>query len=270
MPYTPDAPRLYWETHGESGPPVLMIMGLGMSGRVWRPQVEDLSADHRLVTFDNPGIGQSEDHGRSYEMADLARDALRVADAAGFGSFHLIGVSMGGMIAQHVALAERDRLRSLTLIATQPGGRLAWLPPTKGVPRFLRAQFTREPKARQRALERLLYPEDFTLSADQAALAQRMADMTAKPAPPHVSRRQVRAVMRHNAYRNLSTLNVPTLVVQPGRDVLVDPRHSERLAKLLPNVRLERFDDAGHGIIFQSAARLNPLLRSHVAAHEAR
>ena len=122
MPFTPTAPRIAYTIHGTSGPPVLLVMGLGMRGVVWRPQVEVLERDHRLLTFDNRGIGESDDAPGPWRIPDMAEDALRVLDAARFSSAHVVGVSMGGMIAQELALRAPRRVRSLTLIVTPPPG----------------------------------------------------------------------------------------------------------------------------------------------------
>lgn len=268
MPLTPTAPALFFEQHGTEGPPVLFCMGLGMRGRIWQPQIEGLQADHRLVTYDNPGIGRSEDHARPYSMTVLAQDALRVADAAGLDEFHLVGVSMGGMVAQHVALAAPGRLRSLSLIATQPGGAFAWFPPLHGVPLFMRANFTRDPKTRIAALQRLLYPDHFAMSGDQEALSRRMAEQVGVPNPIQTQRRQLRAVLGHRAGPKLAAVTVPTLVLKPEDDALVRPTHSDALARYLPNARLERLPGAGHGAIFQSAELVNRLVREHIAEQE--
>jgi len=99
-----------------------MIMGLGASSRLWYRLLPWIARRHRALTFDNRGTGGSPAVRTRLTMAGMAHDAVSVLDAAGVDSAHVIGASMGGMIAQHVALDHRDRVRSLVLACTTPGG----------------------------------------------------------------------------------------------------------------------------------------------------
>src|SRR5688572_9746921 len=98
MGKTHGAPAIHFETHGTVGPKVLLIMGLGMRGALWRPQIDELSRDHQLATYDHRGIGESGLPDRAFTMREMAFDALRVAGALGWERFHVAGVSMGGMV----------------------------------------------------------------------------------------------------------------------------------------------------------------------------
>jgi 3-oxoadipate enol-lactonase len=268
MPRTTNEPRLAYERAGETGPEVLLVMGLGMRGALWRPQIERLQGDHRLVCFDNRGIGGSDPIAGLPTVRDFARDALRVADDAGFARFHLVGVSLGGMIAQELALLAPARLRSLTLIATHAGGPGGLIPHPRGLYHFARA-FTLGGEARVEALQHLLYPPRFLATTDRAALAERIAAQTGAPADRRAALRQLLAVARHDTRRRLPAVSVPTLVIKPDDDVLVRPAHSDRLAEGIPGARLERFPGAGHGLMFQCADGVADSIRRHVAAHDA-
>jgi len=117
--------QLYYEIHGE-GEPLLCIHGLACDTLAWLPQLAAFSAEFRTVIFDNRDVGQSSMSQGDYEIADMARDALALADELGFDSFHLLGVSMGGAIAQEIAIQAPERVRTLTLAVTFPsGGRYA-------------------------------------------------------------------------------------------------------------------------------------------------
>src|SRR2546423_10567085 len=120
--------------------PLLLIMGLSGSSRMWFRLLPHLSRRHRAIVFDNRGTGDSDPVGGPLRMADLAADALSVLDAAGVERAHVIGVSMGGMIAQRLALDHRDRLRSLVLGCTTAGG-----PPGPPSRRALRPAAPRPP-----------------------------------------------------------------------------------------------------------------------------
>jgi len=247
---------------------VLLLMGLGMRGLVWRPQVEGLKDDHRLVTIDNRGIGDSEAVPGRWTMRDMADDAVRVLDALGWASAHVVGVSMGGMYAQELALAVPDRLRSLTLIATHAGGPFRFVPPGEGIRGFLGTNFL--PAGRRfGALASLLYPNDFLRMVDRDAIEARMADQLGTRADGDVRLQQLFAVAGHDTRGRLHRLgSIPTLVVSAGRDALVSPRLQRHLAASIPGARHVHFDQAGHGLIFQCAKALDRQLRRHFLENE--
>ena len=240
-------------------------MGLGMRGSVWRPQLDDLARDHRLVYFDNRGIGQSAPMAGHPTVRDFADDALRVADAVGWPRMHVVGVSLGGMIAQELTLGHPERVVSLTLIATHAGGPLGIVPRLRGLLGFARIQLG--PKAqRVRLLQELLYTRDFLAVVDKDRLDERMQAQVGQRAHPRTIVAQVGAVLRHDTRTRLRTIAAPTLVVRPGADILVRPLHSDRLAKYIPGARMLSIPDAGHGVTFQSAREVSAAIREHVAA----
>lgn len=267
---TRTAPRLRYWTAGRGRAPVLLIMGFGMQGRVWRPQIQDLGRDHRLAFYDHRGVGESErGAAKRWRMEDMAGDALRVMDAAGWESAHVVGVSMGGMIAQHLALRAEARVRSMTLIATHEGGFVEAMPTPRGMRLFLDSFVARGPGEKVAALRELLYPPAFLETVDEAALAQRMRDQVGQPAPRPVLLAQLEAVWRHRAGPRLVGLEVPTLIVKPALDLLVRPSCSDQLQARMPHARLLELPDAGHGATFQSARTLNDAIRRLVSDAEA-
>jgi len=264
---TPGRPRLAYRVDGDEGTPVLMVMGFGMRGVVWRPQVATLEQAHQVITFDHRGVGDSEADPGWPTMETLRDDALRVADAAGIDRFHLVGVSMGGMVAQHLALRAPQRLHSLSLVVTQAGGPLAWLPTPRGIARFLRVQRAKTPDARARAMERLLFTDRIGERVDAEAMRRRRAD-TSPPAPRATLLRQLHAIVRHRTHHRLHELQVPTLVVGARHDHLVRPSHSHHLAAAIDGARFVQIGSAGHGLIFEQADALNRELLGHLSAHE--
>src|SRR5512145_2471368 len=105
-----------------SGPPVIAIQGVGVAGCGWRPQIAPLSSLFTIVTPDNCGIGRTARGTGPLTIGRMAEDVLAIADAEGFNRFHVVGHSMGGLIAQHVALTARERIKSLALLCTFANG----------------------------------------------------------------------------------------------------------------------------------------------------
>jgi 3-oxoadipate enol-lactonase len=268
--FTQTSPRLAFVRRGDHGPAVLLIMGFGMRKELWEPQLAGLSGTHRLVAFDNRGVGSSEKgpH-RAFTMPMMAEDACRVLDAASFDRAHVVGVSMGGMIAQELAIRYPSRLLSLSLIATHPGSPRYFIPPPEGIRLFPQA-FYGDAASRMATTRALLYPPEYVALAGEDELGARMRATMGVATPTDVLLAQLAAIVRHWTIPRLGELDVPTLIVRPGKDVLVRATGSDAMAKVIPGARLSRYDDAGHGLIFQCAERLNPELAAHFAAAEAR
>jgi pimeloyl-ACP methyl ester carboxylesterase len=260
------------EVEGPAGAtPVLLVMGFGFPGAAWRPVHEVQRTSRPSCWYDNRGIAGStvgEVPGGTLDLPALADDAAALLDHLGWARAHVVGVSMGGMIAQHLALRHRARLASLTLIATHPGG-ADMLPTPAGLYWFARANLQKG-EARIHALSHLLFPAAPRARLERDGWFARELAPLAVPADPAVRRAQLAAILRHDVRRQLPALaGLPTLVVRPSLDLLVPPRGSDVLAAAIPGARLLGFPDAGHGVLTQEKEAINAALTEHFRAAEA-
>lgn len=247
--------RIHYEVHGSDGPFVVLIQGLGLSSRFWFDVPERLAraghGPYRVITLDNRGAGRSGRPRGLLHMRHLADDVRDVLDAAGADAAYVVGISLGGMIAQHVALEHPDRVRGLALLATMAGLPHGRLPGLRVMATLMRMPFGR---ASGGALASLLLPPAELHRARQL-FAHWPAAMRADPVELPTFLAQLGAVALHSTGRRLHKLRCPTVVITGAEDVLVPPGNSEVLARLIPGATLEVLPGVGHAI---------PLLDPHV------
>jgi 3-oxoadipate enol-lactonase len=229
---------------GAPGEPVLMIMGLGASSRLWYRLVPWISRRHRVILFDNRGTGDSSPVRSRLTMATFTDDAVAVLDDAGVDSAHVIGASMGGMIAQHIALDHRDRVRSLVLACTTPGGR-SGAPPW----RMLAASALR-PLLGSRRTFPLVAPLLYA-SRTRAERPDRLREDLERRIQDNTSAltlyAQMGAIAGHDTRGRLAELaGLPTLVMHGLEDNLIPPDRGRDLARLIPGAHLELIPGCGH------------------------
>jgi len=258
-----------------SGEAVLLVMGLGTTRVGWFNQFAFLSKSYDVTAYDNRGAGETVAAG-SWTMRDMSNDAIAVADAMGYDRFHLLGVSMGGMISQEVALAVPDRIRTLTLISTSPGGPDS-VPPSN---EYLAAFQLPDPRDRvARSIELLFGPRYRQEHPEivQAAVALSLGDagssggfsMFDSEANQSGFMTQLTAVMTWTMMggtsQRLGDVKSPALVLHGGADVLVPVENGKLIAKGIPGSRLRIWDDAGHALIQEHADEVNEELATHLA-----
>jgi 3-oxoadipate enol-lactonase len=222
---------------------VLLIMGLGMTATGWWRTVPVLvAAGLRVIAFDNRGVGRSERLPGPYTVAEMAEDAVAVLDAAGVQAAHVYGISLGGMIAQDLALRHPERVGALVLGATTPGGD-AHVPASESVNAFvrLRAQMTAEHAVWASV------PINYAARTRREGgdrIAQDIAQRLRFPIEPEYYSAQLAAAHAHAA--RVSEIRAPTLVVHGTEDVLIPPANGERLAAAIPGAELALWPDAAH------------------------
>lgn len=245
------------------GEPLLLIMGFGGDTTAWALQMADFSARHRVIAFDNRGVGQSDAPDHPYTTQMMAGDTLGLMDALGVDRTHVLGVSMGGMIAQELALARPDRVRSLHLACTfaRPDTYTlallaAW--------REMRLGLGRESTLRALALW-LFSPTTYTERPDfiEALLQNSLANPYPQPLAGFL--RQGEAVAAHDALERLPAIRCPTLVSVAEDDILVPPRFSREIGSLIRGAELQVVPGAGHGYFLERPDVFNALSLDFIA-----
>ncbi len=250
--------RLYFEVLGPSAaPPLLMVRGLARTARHWGSIVGQLSDRFRVVVFDNRGIGRSSIPLPPYSTNAMADDAAAVLDAAGLESAHVFGVSLGGMIAQKVALRHPKRLRSLVLGCTRAGRAAPRLP----IPAVASLVSSMRLSPERAVVETAPLILSRSFIAKNPQVPQRWAEL-ARSEPP--TRRgvfgQLLAAARHDATRRLKEIRVPVLAITGDVDRLIPPVCSEDLVRRLPDARLETLPGVGHDFPTEMPQRTAELL----------
>ena len=254
--------RIYYEVRGTDGPPLVLIRGFGNTLCSWNGLDADLAGDHCVVLMDNRGVGRSSSPGGTYTVSTMADDVAAVIDAVGLGPAHVFGTSLGGMIAQELAIRHPERVRSLVLAASTPGREF-------GVPIRRRGLMTL-------ALSTVLPPRMRASVAGLATLSSkirrerrkqvmsRAAAISASPTPLRGLIGQAGAVLRHRAGTRLRSVSIPTLVVHGKADKLIDCKNADILVDLIPRARLELWSGHGHDLTTEDPRRLAQAVRGHV------
>ncbi len=232
--------RLRYETWGE-GPPVILLHGLGSSADDWVFQLPDLGRAFRCLPLDLRGHGLSDKPPGPYSMALFAADVIGLIQALALGPVHVVGLSLGGMVAQQLALDAPALVRSLVLINTMPG---PW-PPTRTMLRngWRRLRAFSAPSDMQttaRLVANNLFPRE-----DQRLLhSVTMQRLAAND--PLAYRASLRAIMRFWPGRALRRIACPVLIVAGEQDTVVPMLYKDRLQRALPHARLLRVADSRH------------------------
>ncbi|HXF52200.1 MAG TPA: alpha/beta fold hydrolase [Dehalococcoidia bacterium] len=257
--------ELYYEEHG-IGEPMLLIMGFGGNTEAWAGQIPELSRYLHVIAFDNRGAGRSEKPDGPYSMEVFADDAAGLLQYLGVDSAHVFGVSMGGMIAQHLALRHPERVRTLILGCTTPGGPQAVSPSPEVIAAFQAGGQERDPRKAAEIGFFYMYSDEY-LSQNREALLDRAERLAHLRAPEEGLRGHFQAVMGHNALDRLHEVRVPTLVLTGDADPLVPPENSRLIASRIPGARLVEFPGMKHGFFIEGASLVNRVIIDFVRTH---
>jgi len=260
-----DGRKLYYEIHGDApGTPLVLVMGLGGSCRGWLPlQVPEFSRERRVLIFDNRGVAGSEDPGGPFGIAEMADDAARLLDAVGIRRADVLGVFMGGMIAQELALRHPLRVDRMVLVGTyaRPDARRRLL--LEHWRELMRLGIPTELLVRQRLL---WTAQDETLELTDL-IESMVAFFTRDGAPlsNDLFVRQCDACLGHDTFDRLHQVRARTLVVCGQHDQLTPRKLHRELADEIPGARLVTLSYGAHLVMAESAERFNHLVLQFLA-----
>jgi pimeloyl-ACP methyl ester carboxylesterase len=255
--------ELYYERAGD-GEPMLLIQGMSATHLAWgRPFSSLLAQSFDCIAFDNRGVGLSAPAIGPFTITDMAADAVGLLDALDIESAHVVGISMGGMIAQELALAHPDRLRSLTLGCTYCGGPGSQLMDPADFQGLVEAMASGDRQRVFRAMWELNLSPSFREDESRYAEFTEMAE--ALPAPRETIGFQVQAIAAHDTSARLHQLEPPTLVSHGTEDRVLGIANGRMIAPLIP-APLEVLDGVGHMFWCEQPQRSAELVREHALA----
>ncbi len=232
--------RLYWREEG-AGTPILLIMGLSFTHEMWFRVLPWLTSHYRVILFDNRGMGRSDVPKGPYSIRQMARDARAVLDAAGVSAAHLVGASMGGMIAQEMAVLYPERVGRLVLGCTSYSGLFGKWPHFGRRPRGI--QWSKASRIeRENALVPMLYAETTPRERLEEDFQVRCQCGWSNKGFFN----QLTGILMWNSYRRLPRIQAPTLVIHGEEDHLVPARNGQIVASRIPSAEFHLIANAGH------------------------
>ncbi|MDP9101902.1 MAG: alpha/beta hydrolase [Actinomycetota bacterium] len=230
---------IWWESRG-SGSPVLLINGLSSPSSVWFRLAPLLATDHRVLTFDNLGTGRSSTPDEQWSMADMVAAAVAVIQASGETRVSVLGISMGGLIAQELTLGHPDLVAHLVLVATGAG-----MAHTTGDPEAAAAIRSAGSLPSDERLAFIL-PFTYARETPQALMKEDEAVRALQPTSELAYQRQLAAVVPWDRLSDLATIGCPTLVLHGEQDRLISVASAEVLRDAIPGAQLTVLPRAGH------------------------
>lgn len=257
-----DGVRIAYEVHRQPGAPwAVFVHGLGYPRQAWGPVIGALDGRLSPVLIDNRGIGGSDVPDGPYDAAQMAGDVLAVLDDLGLERTHVVGTSLGGMIAQELAITAPRRVDRLALVATTPGGDAA-APIPEPTQRLLAEAPRLDP---QEALRRLI-ANALGPDADPAIVEEVLQLRTRTAQSPIGWQGQAAAGTTYDGAGRAATIEAPTLLLQGTHDAVIDPTNASSLDELLPDSRLVWLERAGHLSFWERPREVADRIVEHLTA----
>ena len=264
MPFTDnDGVSLFYEEGGPTdAETIVFVEGLGYGRWMWRWQREAFEDDYHVVVWDNRGTGTSDTPDGPYSIEEMASDLEAVLDAVGVESAHVVGASMGGMIAQQYAL-DYDRAETLSLLCTTPGGENAVPTPPETQEKMFDVPEGYDERDAIRYKMNPAMTDEFAAEHDD--LVSDIVDWRLEGDASDAGREaQAVAVMNFDASDRLDEISIPTLIAHGTADRVLPVENGELLAELLPHAELELFDGGPHLFFIEQADAVNDRLRTFI------
>jgi 3-oxoadipate enol-lactonase len=245
--------RLYYEVHG-SGTPLVLIRGLGSNADHWDLQVPAFCPQYAVVVFDNRGIARSEGPNSPLTISLMASDTVGLMDALGIVRAHVLGISMGGMIAQEIALNYPERVNGLILACTHCGGS-HFVQAAPDIVKDLTDSFLGGREAARKVVRCLFSPKTIQQAPD---VIERYGQISKRfPPSSETLVNQLNAIQGHDTWERLVLVRNPTLVLTGSDDVLVPPENSRILADRIAGARLQVIENGGHQFLIERPEAFN-------------
>lgn len=246
-------------------PWLVLIQGMGFDRLGWEPVLPKLRRHFRLVLVDNRGSGRSDLPAGSFGVADMAGDVLAVLDRAGVRRAHLMGVSLGGMVAQELAVDHPERVDGLVLVSTTPGWPFAYPMPAVSVRLIAATGITTREVALRRHAENALSAR--TVQRRPEVVDRLVELQRSRPADPRALSAQAAAGARYAGRLRQKGIRARTLVLQGAADTVVDPRNGKLLADRIPGAQLVIFPELGHLLFWQDPDGFADAVTSFLLGH---
>jgi len=255
--------ELSYERSG-TGPPLLMIMGMSGTAQHWgEPFLAPLRGDFETIVYDHRGVGESTRLEGPVTIARMAADAAALLAALELDSAHVLGISMGGMIAQELALAHPERLRTLTLGCTYCGGEGSALSSPEVMRRLGEGMMSGDRALALRAGWEVNVSE--SMAADEEAYERFLAIGSVHAVAVPVVMAQMQACAAHDTSARLGALEMPVLVIHGTADQLLPVQNGRVIASRIPGARLEILEGVGHLFFWERPELSAELVRAHAA-----
>ncbi len=230
-------------------PWLILIHGMAFDRSGWGPVLQKLGHRFRLVLVDNRGTGHSDRPTGSFTVADMTSDVVAVLDAVGVRRAHVLGVSLGGMVAQELAITHPERVDGLVLACTTPGWPLGYPMPAASMRLIAATRGMRPEAAMRRHTENAVSARTVQ---DRPELVDRLVELQRSRLPDAgMLSAQAAAGARYGGYRRQARIRARTLVLHGSADAVVDPRNAKQLAESITGARLVIFPGLGHLLFWE-------------------